>query len=186
MARQILFLQGGGKGARDADALMVAKLKRNLATPDIRFPTMPEEADPDYSRWKPAIEHELGRLKEGAIVIAHSLGASFLLKLFTGAVIGKPPAGLFLLAAPYWGGAGWRYEGFEQVALPADYADALPRAPIHFYHCRDDAVVPFAHLALYAADVPRAEVRAFDTGGHQFNSRLGEVAADVEALAGTH
>ena len=183
MASHILFLQGGGEGARDADALMVAELKRRLAPHNIRFPPMPDEADPSYSRFKPVIEHELRVLNDGAIVIGHSLGASFLLKLLTTTARRKLFGGLFLLATPYWGGAGWRYEGFEQVALRANYAEALPRAPLHFYHCRDDATVPFAHLALYAADLPGARVHAFDSGGHQFENRLGEIAADVRSLA---
>jgi predicted alpha/beta hydrolase family esterase len=183
MARRILFLQGGGEGARDADALMMTELSRSLAVPHIRFPAMPEEADPDYLRWKPVIERELDALNETAVVIAHSLGASFLLKALSDAAIRKPLGALFLLATPYWGGAGWRYEGFEQVALSPNYAEALPRAPIHFYHCRDDAIVPFQHLALYAADLPGAGVHAFDTGGHQFNDRIGEVAADLQTPA---
>jgi predicted alpha/beta hydrolase family esterase len=145
---------------------------------------MSEEADPDYVRWKPVIQHELDALNEPAIVIAHSLGASFLLKVLTDAAVRKPLRALFLLATPYWGGAGWRYKGFEQAALPANYADAVPRAPINFYHCRDDAVVPFAHLALYAADLPGAHVHAFDTGGHQFTGRISAVAADVASAFG--
>jgi hypothetical protein len=55
--------------------------------------------------------------------------------------------------------------------------------PISLYHCRDDAVVPFDHLALYAQALPRATVRAFDEGGHQLNNDLSAVARDIASLA---
>lgn len=70
---------------------------------------------------------------------AHSLGGSFLLKFLAE---GKPRnriAGIFVIAAPYWGGEGWRYEGYERVALPGDLASRLPQgSPIFMYHSRND------------------------------------------------
>ena len=50
------------------------------------------------------------------------------------------------------------------------------------YHCRDDEVVPFEHLALWARDLPRASVHALETGGHQFNNDLSSVAQDIASL----
>jgi hypothetical protein len=43
-------------------------------------------------------------------------------------------------------------------------------------------VIPFAHLALYAEQLPQASVREFDGRGHQFNNDLSEVAADIISL----
>ena len=93
------------------------------------------------------IDKELEALADGAIVIGHSLGASFLLKYLSEEIVGKIIAGLFLIATPYWGGRGWRYEGYERVALREDFAAKLPRGtPVYLYHGRDDEIVPFAHL----------------------------------------
>jgi len=55
-------------------------------------------------------------------------------------------------------------------------------ASIFLYHSRDDEVVPFADLALYTEDLPRATVREFGERGHQFNNDLTEVAADIKRL----
>ena len=64
--------------------------------------------------------------------------------------------------------------------LPADFASRLPKdVPVFLYHNQDDDIVPFSHLALYAKRIPRATVRQFDTGGHQFNNDLAAVAADM-------
>jgi len=40
--------------------------------------------------------------------------------------------------------------------------------------------VPFAHLSMYAAKLPRATIREFAGLGHQFNNDLTEVAADIK------
>jgi pimeloyl-ACP methyl ester carboxylesterase len=50
---------------------------------------------------------------------------------------------------------------------------------VFFYHSRDDEVVPFEHLALYQAKLPKATVREFDGRGHQFGDDLSEVARDI-------
>jgi predicted alpha/beta hydrolase family esterase len=118
-----------------------------------------------------------------SILIGHSLGGSFLLKYLSEEKIERAIAGIFLLAIPYWGGDGWRYEGYESIALRKDFASKLPRgAPIFLYHSRDDEWVPFAHLALYAAELPRATIREFDERGHQFKNDLSEVARDIKNI----
>jgi hypothetical protein len=66
--------------------------------------------------------------------------------------------------------------------LPEDVAAKLASIPrIFLYHSRDDAIVPFAHLALYAAQLPHATIRAFDGRGHQFGNDLAEVAEDIRS-----
>jgi len=95
----------------------------------------------------------------------------------------KPIASIFLLACPFWGGNGWRYSGYEELMLPEDGATKLSRGgKIFLYHCRDDATVPFDHLALYAQILPEAAVNERDEGGHQFNNDLSFVAEDIKSL----
>jgi uncharacterized protein len=83
------------------------------------------------------------------------LGGSFLLKYVSEEKIAKTVAGIFLIATPYWGGDGWQYEGYERVALPEDFASKLPRGTPIFFYSRDNEIVPFAHLALYAKNSRR-------------------------------
>lgn len=86
-----------------------------------------------------------------------------------------------MIAAPYWGAdEGWRW---DDAALPTDAAAKLAGDwPLIFYHSRDDEIVPFAHLALYAAKLPRAIVRTFEGRGHQFGNDLSDVAADIARI----
>jgi uncharacterized protein len=101
---------------------------------------------------------------EGMVyLVGHSLGGSVLLKYLAEAgmdrVLVPTPAsitiaGLFLLAVPFWGTPDWEVDAY---ALPEGFAARLPPGlPVLLYHCRDDAVVPFAHLALYAQHLPHA------------------------------
>jgi serine hydrolase len=117
------------------------------------------------------------------ILVGHSLGASFLLKCLSEEKIERTIAGVFLIATPYWGGDGWRYEGYESIALPKDFPSKLPSStPLFFYHSRDAEIVPFAHLALYAKKLPQATIHVLDARGHQLKNDLSEVAADIKSL----
>jgi len=144
---------------------------------------MPNEGDAPYEQWRQRIEQELADMRDPVVIAGHSVGASLLMKWLSERTDKTAIAGLFLVACPFWGGDGWRYEGYEKLALPPGFAAKLPTGmPIYLYHCRDDPIVPFDHLELYAHALPQATVRAFHEGGHQFNDDLSAVARDIESL----
>jgi predicted alpha/beta hydrolase family esterase len=174
----VLFIQGGGKGAHSEDAALADSLKRALGTEYVvRFPRMPGEADPNVASWKQAIGAELSRIHGKVVLVAHSVGGSILLRYLSEEKVEIPIAGLFVLAAPSWDEDRWN---FDDLKLPRDTVEKLSRVPrVFFYHCRDDDVVPFAHLALHGARIPRAVIRAVDRGGHQFGNDLTDVANDI-------
>lgn len=178
----VLFIQGGGEGAHELDALLAASLQKALgAEYDVRYPQMPGESKPDMRTWKAKIARELEALDRMVILVGHSIGASVLLNYLSDEEAVKPIAGLFLLAAPSWEEENWN---FDDLRLPPDLAAKLSRIPrIFFYHNRDDEIVPFSHLALHAARLPRAEVREGDRGGHQFGNDLANVASDIRSVA---
>lgn len=88
--RQLLFVQGGGRGAHDEwDRKLVESLQRELgAEYEIRYPRMPDEDDPSYASWKAALEMEWERLRDGAILVGHSVGGTILV----GALAERPPS----------------------------------------------------------------------------------------------
>jgi predicted alpha/beta hydrolase family esterase len=180
MTKHILFIHGGGgEGAYKEDGILVVSLQNALgAAYEVRYPKMPLEESAGYADWKAQIAMELSALVNEVILIAHSVGGSILLKYLTEEQVEKPIARLFLLAPPYFGGdENWNY---PEMKLPQDFATKLPAIPrIFLYHSRDDEVVPFAHLALYAAKLPQATIREFDGRGHQFGNDLTEVAEDI-------
>ena len=56
--------------------------------------------------------------------------------------------------------------------------------PAIFYHGRDDEVVPYSHVEMYAEMFPRAIVRCLSGRNHQLNDDLSEAALDIKVLAG--
>lgn len=180
MKKHVLFLHGSGdENVYEEDGILVASLQDALgASYEVRYPNMPLEESAEYGDWKAHIAVELSAGDDEVILVAHSVGGSILLKYLTEEQVNRPIAGLFLLATPYFGGdENWNY---AEMILPQDFPAMLPTVPrIFLYHSRDDEVVPFAHLALYAAKLPQATIREFDGRGHQFGNDLAEVAEDI-------
>jgi serine hydrolase len=181
MKKQVLFIQGAGEGAYEEDEKLAASLQGALGTEyDVIYPKMPEEENSGYEAWKAQISKEIAPLVGKAILVGHSVGSSMLLKYLSEENVETSIAGIFLIAAPYWGTGGWQVDEFT---LDEGHASKfLQDLPIFFYHSRDDDLVPFAHLAMHAEKFPGATIREFDGRGHQFNNDLSEVATDIKSL----
>ncbi len=180
MAIPVIFIQGGGPGARAADAALYASLVQHLGESfAVDYPEMPDEDNPDYGRWAPVIAAAIASATVPPVLVGHSNGGYLLLKLLTTErPLASFPA-LCLIAAPFPDGdPDWSFEGFD---LPDDFGARLPAdAAVFLYASRDDEVVPFAHRDLYAAEIPGATTRT-TAGGHQLGENLKVVADDIRA-----
>lgn len=156
----VLFLHGAG-GLID-DQPMVDALRRGLDA-EVAMPALGEE-DMSHRAWSDRILAHLG--PDIDVVVGHSFGGSTVLKLLTERDLGVQR--LVLLAVPDWGTHGW---DVPEYALPGDAQTVLPQGlEIELHHCLDDEVVPFRHLGLLAARLPRASVYYRRQGGHQFTA----------------
>ena len=194
--RQIVFIQGGGgHGVHDQwDDKLVASLKRELGDGfEVRYPHMPDEDDPKYAKWKPAILREVDALDDGAMVVGHSIGGTMLVNAlaeefscggrspefstgsdWTPAFAGERRlAAIVLIGAPFVGEGGWPAQEFEPKR---DLGASLPEGvPVHLFHGDKDETAPPAHAGLYAKAIPQAEVHRLPGRDHQLNNDLGEV-----------
>lgn len=179
MTNYVLFIHGAGEGAYEADALLVASLQNALGSAyEVRYPQMPEEDSAAFADWTAQIAAELATIDAPVSFVGHSVGGSVLLKYLAEEQLDTPIAGLYVLAAPFWGAdAFWSW---EDARLPDDVAAKLAHIPrIRLYHSRDDESVPYDHLALYTARLPQATICEVDGRGHQFGNDLADVAADI-------
>ena len=167
----------------DWDAKLVASLTAELGPAyEVRYPRMPHESEPTYPAWSAALRDEIARLDDGAIVVAHSLGATMVIN----AIAEHPPArrigAIVLIAAPFVGEGGWPSEGWTPLrALGAK----LPRGvPIFLFHGLADEIVPPSHVELYAREIPQARVHRLPGCDHQLGNDLREVAAVIRSLGG--
>ena len=179
---QVLFVQGGGKETHDSwDNKLVASLKKELgAGYTIRYPRMPDEADPDPTAWKKALDRELRKLSDGVILVGHSLGAAILIDYLGDGNLERRPDGVFLIATPFIGDRGWPSDDLRPTR---ELASLLPdEAPLYLYHGRDDETVPFSHVGMFAKALPHATIRRFEGRNHQLNDNLSELADDIRRL----
>ncbi|HEY4133376.1 MAG TPA: alpha/beta hydrolase [Gemmatimonadaceae bacterium] len=181
--RQVLFIQGAGKDAHDKwDNQLVDSLHRELgAEYEILYPVMPNEDDPKFASWRPAIEAQIASLRDGALVVGHSVGGTMLINTLGEC---RPPitlSAIILLAAPFIGEGGWKS---DDITPRSDLASRLPHdTRVMLYHGEHDDVAPTEHVALYARAIPQAKVRRLPGRDHQFDNNLAEVADDIRKLA---
>jgi len=181
MPKQILFVQGAGEATYDAwDDKLVRSLERELGNGyTVLYPRMPNGADPRYSIWKTALLDEFADLKDGAVLIGHSVGGTILIHALAEHRPKRRLGAISLIAAPFMGEGGWPSDDVPRL----DFAERLPAdVPVFLYHGTADDVVPFEHVQLYAKVIPQAAVRALKHRDHQLNGDLSEVAQDIRSL----
>jgi predicted alpha/beta hydrolase family esterase len=180
---EVLFIQGGSAGAYEADANLVASLRKHLGRGyKVRYPEMPNEDEPDYATWSEEIARELAEMQPRPIVVGHSIGGSVLIKWL---VEGKnrPPLGpVFLVSLPFWHDHPfWKW---PEAQLPSDAGDRLPPdLELFIYHGGADDFVPPEHAERHAKLLPRARLHILPGRDHQLNDDLREIADQIRSLA---
>ena len=178
-------MQGGGRGTHDSwDDKLVGSLVQALGPGcAVRYPRMPDEADPDPAAWRRTIARELEKLSDGVILVGHSIGAAILLDYLADGSEQRRIAGVFLVATPFIGDAGWPSEDLRPTRQAAR---ALQHgAPLYFYQGLEDETVPVSHIEMFATAFPNATIRRLEGRNHQLNNDLSEVARDITRLEGT-
>ena len=182
LKRQVLFIQGGGDRVHDDwDGKLAESLRAALGPNyEVRYPRMPNEGNPSYTTWKAAFEREFVALKDGAILVGHSLGGTILIH----ALAEHPPelefGAVILIAAPFVGDGGWRTDDWKpQRELGAKLPGGLP---IYLYHGLADDTAPPSHVELYVHAIPQAHVCRMPGRDHQLDNDLTDIAVLIESL----
>jgi predicted alpha/beta hydrolase family esterase len=182
MKRQLLFVHGGGAGVHDEwDSKLVESLRQALGPEyEVRYPRMPDEADPDFAAWSATLRNELARMDDGAIVVGHSVGGTILINTLAE----QPPSltlgAIFLVAAPFVGEGGWPSDdGQSQHEIGGKLPSGVP---VYLYHGLADTDVPPSHAGLHARAIPHAYLCLLPRRDHQLNNDLREIAAAIKAM----
>jgi pimeloyl-ACP methyl ester carboxylesterase len=138
---------------------------------------MPDEDDPSYAGWSPAIRREMDGLDDGAVVAGHSVGGTIMIHTIAEHPPQRRLAAVVLIAAPFVGEGGWPGDEFQ---LPGDLGARLPQdVPVHVFHGLDDHTAPPSHADLYARAIPQARVHRLAGRDHQLNNDVSEVARAI-------
>lgn len=181
MKKHVLFIQGGGDDGYEADAKLADSLQAVLGDAyEVSYPELQSDESVSDFDWPRQIGQAINDIEGDLILVGHSLGASLMLKYLSETNTRKKISGIFLIATPWWSGdADW----VKGLKLQHDFPGKLPGdIPIFLYHSKDDDVVPFEHLSLYAQKLPQASIHEIEEGGHQFNNDLKFVAKDIKKL----
>jgi predicted alpha/beta hydrolase family esterase len=182
MPTQILFIQGAGEGTHDAwDNKLVHSLETELGPQyAVRYPRMPNEAEPDYPAWKAALFTQFDALDEDAILVGHSVGGMFLIHAVAEQRPKRKWRAIVLIAPPFLGDGGWPADGTDPVTNLTE--DLRPDVPVLLYHGAADDEIPPEHMELYAKAIPHATTRVLADRDHQLNNDLSDVARDIRDL----
>ena len=78
MVKQVLFIQGAGAGAYDADKKLANSLQRTLGSDyDMRYPRMPDEDNAPYEEWKQQVETEMATMSGPVSLLVTRLAPPF-------------------------------------------------------------------------------------------------------------
>ena len=183
MSVDVLFIHSSGaQSGEQGSAPFVKHLRQSLGSAyRVSCPAMPAPTKPSYERWKLELEKLLPGGKSPPILVGHSLGGSVLLKYISEHTPKVAAAGLFVVAAPYWGSTDWKVKEF---VLRKSFARSIPKAlKIYLYQSRNDEALEIGHLLRYSKAIPRATVRILDFGGHTFKEGLLQLAEDIQELS---
>ena len=140
---------------------------------EVLLPTMPSKFNAKYIEWKIWFEKVIPYLEDGAILVGHSLGGSFLVKYLSEEQLPKKISATFLVATPY-------DKSLPEFPVPDSLAQFEQQAGKMFlYHSEDDFVVPFKELAEFQKALPTASVRTFTDRGHFLQSEFPEIIQDI-------
>jgi predicted alpha/beta hydrolase family esterase len=181
--KQILFAHSGGeqgsqgKGSFDLVSALKAELSNEYK---IHCPIIDDPEAPTYEKWKILFSREFNKIEEPIILVGHSLGSSMLLKYLSEENPNTSISGLFLVATPLWGKGGWDVDDF--VLQKNFEATLIHISKVCLYHCKNDSIVPFDHLAFYKKAFPNSTVRELNGKDHAFAKGLPELVSDIKEL----
>lgn len=202
MKKQIVVIHGGDY-RRSQDAY-VAELKAAEVEPDdfkrtpdwkgrlqerlggeyeVFNPQMPLSQNASYVEWKIWIDKLVPFLRDGVILIGHSLGGIFWVKYLSENHFPKRVKALMLVAAPY----DLEEKGKEEMSgfpFKKDLSLIEEQAEhIYLYHSTDDPIVEYDDVNRFKSSLPEAILRTFSDRSHLWQEEFPEIVRDIQALS---
>jgi predicted alpha/beta hydrolase family esterase len=143
-------------------------------------PRMPGAQNAHYLEWKIWFERMFPFLKDGIILVGHSLGGVFLAKYLSENRMPVKIRAALLVAAPFDADGA---RPLTEFVLPNSLEQFESQAgSIMLYASKDDEVVAFKESNKYSLALPGAHVRVFEGRGHFNQPDFPEIVADIRSL----
>ncbi len=150
---------------------------------DVIRPSMPSPKNAKYLEWSLWFTKYIPFLKDGVILVGHSLGGIFLAKYLSENQIPVSIRATILIAAPH--------DSFDTPYSLADFV--LPSSlalletqggRIVLMHSTDDPVVRFKDFESYATRLPNAEKMVCSNRGHFLEETFPELIVTIDEISG--
>lgn len=148
---------------------------------EVISPKMPNKLNAKYLEWKIWFEKFTPYVRDGVVLIGHSLGGIFLAKYLSEGKFPKKILATFLIAAPHDDkDSGYSLADFQ---LPENLdLFSAQGGKIFLYHSQDDKVVPFADLHKFHKELPGANIMPFIDRGHFNQEGFPELIEQIKSL----
>ncbi|MGC9603511.1 MAG: alpha/beta hydrolase [Minisyncoccia bacterium] len=148
---------------------------------ELVLPIMPNAFDARYVEWRVWFKKVIPFLRNGAILVGHSLGGTFLAKYLSENKFPKKIRATFLVAACYDDkDADYSLADFT---LPKSLAKlAKQGGEIFIYQSKDDPIVPFTDFYKYKKALPGARAVVFKNKRHFTQETFPELARAIKKL----
>ena len=148
---------------------------------EVIFPRMPNALNAKYFEWKIWFEKYLPHLRNGVVLVGHSLGGIFLAKYLSENTFPKKILGTFLIAAPHDAeGAPYSLADF---VLPDSLALMEKQGgEIYLFQSKDDPVVQYENVLKYQKDIPTATLVILEDRQHFTQTELLELIQKIHEL----
>lgn len=199
MKKQVVFIHGGETFATYEDYLEFLRgcefephperekrwknsLEEKLGKEfEVIAPIMPCKYNAKYEEWKLWFEKVVPFVKDGVVLIGHSLGGIFLAKYLAKNDFPKKITATYLIAAPY--GAEDSEYSLADFILPESLEKLEKQGgKISIYQSEDDPFVPFGDCEKYSQALPKAEKIIFKDRGHFALEEFPELIESIKAL----
>lgn len=165
----------------DIDRYLTAKTdwKGNLAKTlgkkyEVIRPDMPNKLNARYLEWRIWFEKFLPHVRDGVVLIGHSLGGLFLIKYLSENKFPKKLRAVMLVSAPQGEGNFKLKKNLDKITKQCD--------KVIFYHSEDDKVVPFSDFLKYQKVLKNTTGKIFKNRGHFNQEKFPEIVKEIKSL----
>lgn len=148
-------------------------------THEFIYVAMPDKYNADFIAWSIWFEKVIPHLRDGVILIGHSLGGGFLLRYLSENRLPVSIAQLHLVA-PVVDSTDCPGVGEFTIDLASWSGFMSESAVVHLWHSSDDTLVPMHHSTRFASTYPEAVLHAFTDRWHFLQSEFPELRAVIE------
>lgn len=130
-------------------------------------PQMPNKQNAKFQEWSIWFERHFEYLRDGVILIGHSLGAMFLAKYLSQNNLPFKSKAIFLSAGAYKIPSLDNKDGGDFLVEPQKVRLLLDKTEnLLIYHSKDDFVVSYEHGIALSQAIPEAEFVSFEDKNH--------------------